>query len=110
MYERHPEDEEGSDSETKKMANVTVIMRKNSVDFFYNFKFLNTLNCEVEDVELTFNELYLKLKAPSFELLQQWRTSREEALIDIWLPEHMRTKDQVLSELSDKTLAELAAY
>lgn len=57
-------------NETPKVFNVTVIMRKSSVDFYYNFKYLNRLNCEVEDVELSFEDLYLKLKPPSFELLK----------------------------------------
>jgi len=54
------------DNESNKIFNVTAIMRKSSVDFYYNFKYLNTLKSEVEDMELTFEDLYMKLKAPTF--------------------------------------------
>lgn len=91
------------------MDNVTVIIRKTKVDFFYNFTFLNTLYCEVEDSELTFDDLYLTLKAPSFELLKRWKTHKEESLISIWIPAYLKTKDQEICEIPDKTLAEVAA-
>ena len=54
------------ENESNKIFNVTAIMRKSSVDFYYNFKYLNTLKSEVEDMELTFEDLYMKLKAPTF--------------------------------------------
>ena len=59
-----------TNAETNKIFNVTVIMRKSCVDFYYNFKYLSTLDNEVEDIELTFEDLYLKLKAPDFNRLK----------------------------------------
>ena len=51
------------------MFNLTVVLKKTKVDISFNFSHLSTLNLEVEDVELTFEDLYLKLKPPNFETL-----------------------------------------
>lgn len=106
MFENDEQSQQAD--EIAKIFNVTVIMRKHSVDFYYNFKFLNTLNCEVEDIDLSFEDLYLKLKAPSFDLLKRWCLEQEESLLELWLPPEMRTKDQMVTELSDKELLQIS--
>lgn len=55
-----------TNEDTNKIFNVTVLMRRTCVDFYYNFKYLSTLYNEADDIELTFEDLYLKLKAPDF--------------------------------------------
>ena len=77
--------EDGSD-ETQRMFNVTVILHQNSIDFYYTFKYLNSLNSEAEDIELTFEDLFIKLKKPSFEIFKKWRDEQDEAMMEIWLP------------------------
>jgi hypothetical protein len=59
-----------TNEDTNKIFNVTVLMRRTCVDFYYNFKYLSTLYNEADDIELTFEDLYLKLKAPDFNKLK----------------------------------------
>lgn len=91
-----------------KIFNITVVKRKTSIDFFYNFKFLNTLKCEVEDMELSFEDLYLTLKAPTFEQLKQWYLDGEEALLSIWLPPGKQRNELMIDQITDKQLQEIA--
>jgi len=97
-----------SNDATNKIFNVTVVKRKTSIDFFYNFKFLNTLKCEVEDMELSFEDLYLTLKAPTFEQLKQWCLDGEEALLSIWLPPGKQRNELMIDQITDKQLQEIA--
>jgi hypothetical protein len=97
-----------SGKSNEKIFNVTAVMRQTRVDFYYNFQYLSTLWCEAEDMDLTFEDLYLKIKPPTLELLQKWCREKEEALLRIWLPPGMQVT--ALTEMTIKQLKLIADY
>ena len=93
--------------------NITVIQRKQTVDFYYNFKYLTHLHHEVKDIKLSFRDLYLRLKAPDNRLdflqqLKDWKRD-ENPLLYAWVPKDVKQRYPEFQILPDKELENISA-